>query len=174
MSTKLKRNLARLNSLDPGQAEKEFLKCCGSGEWAKRMIVERPFEDFDDLIAKADHVWWLLEPQDWLEAFRSHPKIGQKKPEQQTSAESQTWSEQEQSGTRSSTRQTAEALAALNNVYEEKFGHIFIICATGKTSDEMLAILRLRLENNPDEELRNAAAEQAKITALRLKKLVAI
>lgn len=172
MSTKLK--LDRLNSLDPGQAETEFLKCCGSEEWAKRMIVERPFEDFNDLIAKADNVWWLLEPQDWLEAFQSHPKIGQKKPEQQTSAEAQAWSEEEQSGTRNSTRKTAEALEALNNVYEEKFGHIFIICATGKTSEEMLGIMRHRLVNNPDEELRNAAVEQAKITQLRLMKLMTI
>ncbi len=174
MSTNLKKQLGRLNSLDPGQVEKEFLKCCGSGEWAKRMIVERPFEDFDDLIAKADHVWWLLEPRDWLEAFQSHPKIGQKKPEQQTSAEAQAWSEQEQSGTHNSTRKTREALASLNNVYEEKFGHIFIVCATGKTSEEMLAILRHRLGNSPDEELRNAAGEQAKITQLRLMKLVTI
>ncbi len=174
MSTYLQVALNRLNSLDPGQAEKEFLKCCGSGEWAKRMIVERPFEDFDDLIAKAERVWWLLESRDWLEAFQSHPKIGQKKPDQQTSAEAQAWSEQEQSGTRNSTRKTAEAMAALNNVYEEKFGFIFIVCATGKTSEEMLAILRHRLVNNPDEELRHAAAEQAKITALRLKKLVTI
>jgi OHCU decarboxylase len=172
MSTNLKTKLNRLNSLDPGQAEKEFLKCCGSGEWAKRMIVERPFEDFDDLIAKAERVWWLLESRDWLEAFQSHPKIGQKKPDQQTSAEAQAWSEQEQSGTRNSTRKTAEAMAALNNVYAEKFGFIFIVYATGKTSEEMLAILRHRLVNNPDEELLNAAAEQAKITALRLKKLV--
>ncbi len=174
MSTNLKKHLSRLNSLDPGQVEKEFLKCCGSGEWAKRMIVERPFEDFDDLLAKADRVWWLLEKQDWLEAFQSHPKIGQKKPEQQTSAESQAWSEQEQSGTRNSTRKTADALAALNDVYQEKFGYIFIICATGKTSEELLDILRLRLVNTPDEELHNAASEQAKITALRLKKLMTI
>jgi 2-oxo-4-hydroxy-4-carboxy-5-ureidoimidazoline decarboxylase len=172
MSANLKQKLGRLNSLDPAQAEQEFLKCCGSEEWAKRMIVERPFEDFDDLIAKADRVWWLLEPQDWLEAFQSHPKIGQKKPEQQTSVEAQAWSEQEQSGTRNSTQKTRGALVALNDVYEEKFGHIFIVCATGKNSEELLAILRQRLVNTPEEELQNAAAEQAKITALRLKKLV--
>jgi OHCU decarboxylase len=172
MATHQKTVLNRLNSLDPAQAEREFLKCCGSGEWAKRMIVERPFEDFDDLIAKADNVWWLLEPQDWLEAFQSHPKIGQKKAEQPVSSEAQAWSDQEQSGTRNSTRETAEALTALNNVYEEKFGFIFIVCATGKTSEELLAILRQRLVNNPDEELHNAAAEQAQIIQLRLKKLI--
>jgi len=174
MSTHLQSAVNRLNSLDPGQAEKEFLKCCGSGEWAKRMIVERPFEDFEDLIAKADHVWWLLEPHDWLEAFQSHPKIGQKKPDQQTSAEAQAWSEEEQSVARNATQKTKQALAALNDVYEEKFGYIFIVCATGKTSEEMLDILRHRLGNNPDEELRNAAAEQARITELRLMKLITI
>ncbi|MFN2492511.1 MAG: 2-oxo-4-hydroxy-4-carboxy-5-ureidoimidazoline decarboxylase [Pyrinomonadaceae bacterium] len=172
MSKNVPPALVRLNSMEPGQAEKEFLKCCGSGEWAKRMIVERPFEDVDDLLSKADHVWRLLPPHDWLEAFHRHPKIGEKKPEHETSVEVQAWSEQEQSGIRDATLKTAEAMAVLNDVYEEKFGHIFIVCATGKTSEEMLDILRLRLGNNPEEELQRAADEQAKITALRLKKLV--
>lgn len=167
-------DLERLNLLDAGPAENEFLKCCGSKHWARRIAAERPFENPDDLIEKADSIWWSLEPQDWLEAFRSHPKIGEKKAEQPASPETQKWSEQEQSGTRSSALQTMAALAELNRKYVKKFGYIFIVCATGKTSDEMLAILRERLENDPDQELRIAAAEQAKITKLRLRKLVAI
>jgi len=124
------------------------------------------------LIAESERVWWLLAPGDWLEAFHSHPKIGERKAAAPTAAEAQRWSEDEQSGVRNSAQQTIDALAQLNREYEEKFGYIFIVCATGKSSEEMLAILRERLGNGREEELRNAAAEQAKITELRLRKLV--
>lgn len=128
----------------------------------------------DDLIAKADRVWWTLASRDWLEAFHSHPKIGEQKAAAATSLDAQKWSADEQSGIRDSTQKTMEALAELNRAYEEKFGYIFIVCASGKTSEEMLAILRSRLGNGPDQELRIAAAEQARITQLRLRRLVAI
>ena len=137
------------------------------------MVAARPFNNLDDLIADADRVWWSLEPQDWLEAFHSHPKIGEKKAAALTAVEAQQWSEDEQSGIRDSEQQTLNELAALNKAYEEKFGYIFIVCASGKSSEEMLAILRERLENNTDVELRIAAGEQAKITELRLRKLLA-
>lgn len=136
------------------------------------MIGERLFESLDDLIAKADRVWWALDPGDWLEAFRSHPKIGQKKAAVATSDQSKQWSAAEQAGIGDAANSALARLAELNQKYEAKFGYIFIVCATGKSSDEMLAILRSRLGNNLDEELRVAAAEQAKITELRLKKLV--
>jgi OHCU decarboxylase len=164
--------LASLNSLTPNEAQGELLKCCGSTRWAAQMIGERPFESLDDLIAKADRVWWALDPGDWLEAFRSHPKIGEKKAAVATSDQSKQWSAAEQAGIGDAANSALARLAELNQKYEEKFGYIFIVCATGKSSDEMLAILRSRLGNNPDEELRVAAAEQAKITELRLKKLV--
>lgn len=154
-------------------AEEEFLKCCSSKKWAARMIEERPFADLDELSEKADRVWWSLEPEDWLEAFRSHPKIGEKKAAQPTSRLADKWSEQEQAGIQDSEQNTLDELAKLNRAYEEKFGYIFIVCASGKRSDEMLAILRSRFENDPHEETRIAAAEQAKITQLRLKKLLA-
>jgi len=166
--------LASSNSLTTDEAEKEFLKCCGSKRWAERLIAERPFESLDDLIAKADRVWWDLEPRDWLEAFRSHPKIGEKRAAAATSEQSKRWAEAEQSGVGSAAAQTIQALADLNKEYETKFGYIFIVCASGKGPEEMLAILRNRLGNNPDEELRIAAAEQAKITELRLRKLIEI
>ena len=137
------------------------------------MVAARPFNNLDGLIADADRVWWSLEPQDWLEAFHSHPKIGEKKAAALTAVEAQQWSEDEQSGIRDSEQQTLNELAALNKAYEEKFGYIFIVCASGKRSEEMLAILRERLENNTDVELRIAAGEQAKITELRLRKLLA-
>ena len=163
--------LASLNAMSANKAEEEFLKCCGSPEWTRRVTTERPFASLDDLISKSERVWWSLEPHDWLEAFRSHPKIGEQKADQQVSREAQGWSEQEQSGIRDSAQQTLRELAELNRAYEEKFGYIFIVCASGKGSEEMLAILRERLQNKPDEELRFTAAEQARITELRLRKL---
>lgn len=154
------------------EAEKEFLKCCGCGNWARGMATERPFASTQELIKTADSIWWSLDPNDWLEAFHSHPKIGEKKAAAETSREAQKWSEAEQAGTRDSAKQTMDALAQLNREYEEKFGYIFIICASGKTSEEMLASLRERLDNDPPEELRIAAGQQAKITRLRLNKLI--
>jgi len=164
--------LASLNVLPSNEAEKELLKCCGSRQWTAQVIAERPFSGVDDLIVKADQIWWSLEPRDWLEAFHSHPKIGEKKPVAATAAEAQKWSADEQSGTRNSAAEMMAVLAELNREYEEKFGFIFIVCATGKSSEEMLAILRQRLNHGPDEELKLAAAEQAKITQLRLRKLM--
>jgi OHCU decarboxylase len=162
-----------LNSLSPTEAEAEFLKCCGSRNWAQQMVVERPFGSLNQLIKASDRIWWSLEPADWLEAFHSHPKIGEKKAAATIAAEAQQWAEDEQSGTRAATEETTAELAELNGAYEKKFGYIFIVCASGKSSDEMLAILRKRLNNDPDDELRIAAAEQAQITQLRLRKLVA-
>lgn len=164
--------LASLNSLSPGRAEEEFLKCCGSKNWAQQMVAARPYPGLNELITKANRVWWSLQPADWREAFHSHPKIGEKEAAAQTALAAQQWSEDEQSGIRDSAQQTSAALAELNRSYEEKFGFIFIVCASGKSSEEMLAILRNRLGNSPDTELRNAAAEQAKITQLRLGKLL--
>jgi OHCU decarboxylase len=166
--------LASSNSLTTDEAEKEFLKCCGSKRWAERLIAERPFESLADLIAKADRIWWSLEPRDWLEAFRSHPQIGEQKAAAATSEQAKRWAEAEQSGVGSAAAQTIQALADRNKEYETKFGYIFIVCASGKSSEGMLAILSSRLGNNPDEELRIAAAEQAKITKLRLQKLLAV
>ena len=166
--------LERLNSLAGNDATAEFLKCCGSGNWASRMVAERPFMSLHELLDHADQIWWSLEPRDWLEAFHSHPKIGEQKAASAVAAEAQKWSADEQSGIRNSAQETMETLADLNSVYEEKFGYIFIVCASGKSSEEMLAILRARLENPADQELRIAAAEQAKITRLRLGKLLEV
>jgi OHCU decarboxylase len=166
--------IEQLNLLGAKEAEREFLKCCGSQRWALQMADARPFASFNELIETADRVWWSLEPGDWLEAFHSHPKIGEKKAAAATSEQSKSWSAAEQAGVSNAAAQTLQALADLNKEYEDKFRYIFIVCATGKSSEEMLATLRERLQNNPDEELRIAAAEQAKITELRLKKLVEI
>lgn len=165
-------DLTSLNSLSADEAAKELLQCCGSKKWAAKMTDARPFQTLTDLIAHADEIWWSLDRDDWLEAFRSHPKIGEKKAADSVSAQSKQWSGQEQAGVNTASAETTNALAILNHAYEQKFGFIFIICATGKTSDEMLAALRERLEHDAAEELPIAAAEQCKITELRLKKLL--
>ncbi len=161
-----------LNSLTATEATAEFLKCCGSSNWARQVTAARPFANLDELVSKADQIWWALERADWLEAFDSHPKIGEKNAAAETAAAAQKWSEDEQSGIRDSVQQTIQALTELNSAYEEKFGFIFIVCASGKSSDEMLTILRNRLGNEREAELRIAAGEQAMITQLRLKKLL--
>jgi OHCU decarboxylase len=168
------RGLDGLNSSAQSEAENELLKCCGSKHWARRMVAERPFLSLNKLFDSADQIWWSLAPDDWLEAFHSHPKIGEKKATAAVAVEAQKWSEHEQAGIRDSAPETMAALAKLNREYEEKFGYIFIVCASGKSSEEMLRILRQRLGNDPDQELRIAAAEQARITELRLKKLLAV
>ena len=168
----MKEALERLNALSAEEAESELLKCCGSTLWARRMIDARPFHDLDGLLQAADSVWWALDEEDWLEAFSRHPKIGEKKAERAQAEAARKWSEQEQSGTVSAAEETRDELAAANREYESKFGYIYIICATGKTASEMLAILKARLENEPDEEIRVAAEEQRRITHLRLQKLL--
>jgi allantoicase len=165
-------DLAWLNSLTAEDAAKELLQCCGSRRWTEQMSSDRPYSTLEALLTQADQVWWALTPDDWLEAFRSHPKIGEKKAGNKVSAQSQQWSGQEQAGVSSASQQTVDSLAELNLAYEQKFGFIFIICATGKTSEEMLAALKERLAHDSDTELRLAAAEQAKIIELRLKKLL--
>lgn len=165
--------LDRLNALPSEAAERDFLTCCGSREWARKMAAGRPFATAEALLERAEAVWWALGEADWLEAFRSHPRIGEKKAAAGQTAREQTWSAGEQAGMLTAAETTQQALAAGNRAYDERFGFIYIVCATGKTADEMLAILRQRLANDPATELRAAAGEQAKITRIRLEKLLA-
>jgi OHCU decarboxylase len=168
----LESGLKRLNSLPANEAEAEFGKCCGATNWARRMAAERPFANSNQLVTMADRVWWSLEADDWLEAFASHPKIGENKPARATAAEAQHWAVQEQSGLQNALEETVRSLAELNREYETKFGYIYIVCATGRSSEEMLAILQERLSNDAETELRTAAREQSRITKLRLRKLI--
>ncbi|HEX5703797.1 MAG TPA: 2-oxo-4-hydroxy-4-carboxy-5-ureidoimidazoline decarboxylase [Pyrinomonadaceae bacterium] len=168
----MNQSIDRINELPAAQAQYEFLKCCGSTAWAKAISDARPFANSDDLSAKADGIWWSLSEEDWLEAFRAHPKIGEKKAEAAQSAEAQRWSAQEQSESERAAAETKGALAEGNREYERRFGFIFIICATGKSAEEILAALHGRLNNDPATELRMAAEEQRKITQLRLQKLL--
>src|SRR5438445_171204 len=164
--------LDQLNAFSQEQAEAEFLKCCGSQRFASAMAVARPFADLDGLLTNADSISRSLSSEDWLEAFRAHPKIGERKAAVAQSEEARKWSAQEQSGTNDAAATTMAALAKGNRDYEQRFGFIFIVCATGKSSEEMVAILQTRLQNEPDTEVAVAAEEQRKITRLRLEKLL--
>jgi 2-oxo-4-hydroxy-4-carboxy-5-ureidoimidazoline decarboxylase len=163
--------LQRLNALPDDEAEGAFLTCCGSTRWAREMARRRPFGSQADVHEAAAEVWFALDPEDWDEAFRAHPRIGERKAAPAQSAQAAAWSTQEQVGAASAEDEVAAALADGNRAYEARFGRIYIVCATGRTAEEMLSILRARLANDPDTELRAAASEQAKITELRLEKL---
>jgi OHCU decarboxylase len=164
--------LEQLNELPAPDARAEFLKCCGASAWATAMVSARPFATEQELFAKADDVSASLTNDDWLEAFRAHPKIGEKKAATTQTQQEKSWSSQEQSAMQAASADTVARLAEGNHEYEKKFGFIFIVCASGKTSDEMLWILNHRLQNDPETELRVAAQEQQKITHLRLEKLL--
>jgi OHCU decarboxylase len=164
--------IARLNDLPRQEVEQDLLACCGSKNWARRMAQSRPFRETGEFLETADCIWWDLGPADWLEAFRQHPKIGEKTATPLASAPARRWSEQEQAGATCAPEDVLAALAEANRAYEARFGYIFIVCATGKTSAEMLALLEKRLQNDPATELRIAAEEQRKITRLRLEKLL--
>ena len=166
------KELENLNNALNETAESHFLDCCGSRRWAQKMAEARPFKDFSDLVGKAENIWKNLNDGDRLEAFAAHPKIGARKAVPAQQARFASWSDGEQAGMQTAADATKDAVAEANRLYEEKFGFIFIVCATGKSAEEMLEICRARLENSYDEELRNAAEEQRKITEIRLKKLL--
>ena len=166
--------IERLNKTSSKDAETELLACCGSREWAQQMSEARPFNNLTDLLRKAGQIWWNLDVQDWLEAFASHPKIGEHKAVHNQSERSSQWSEQEQAGVHTATSEALVALAEANRAYKEKFGHIFIVCATGKSSEEMLMLCRQRLSHNLETEICTSAEEQRKITEIRLKKLAGV
>jgi OHCU decarboxylase len=164
--------LEELNALRPAQAEAVLLDCCGSARWASKMAAQRPFADPKNLCEAADSTWRNLEPADWLEAFSHHPQIGEKAAA--GSESSRQWAEGEQTGARVAAEGLKTRLAMGNRVYREKFGYIFIVCATGKSADEMLALLEQRLQNDAEHELNIAAEQQRMITRLRLEKLLTV
>lgn len=166
--------LAELNHTSQKTAESAFLSCCGSHCWAQKMAEARPFADVSALLDCAEEIWRNLESKNWLEAFGAHPKIGAKKAVQQATAQSAQWSEGEQSAINTANNSVLTELEESNYLYEKKFGFIFIVCATGKSAEEMLEICQKRLSNDAAKEIRVAAEEQSKITEIRLKKLLEI
>ena len=164
-------NLETINAWSEDEACESFGRCCGSTRWSREMAQRRPFESDAALFEAADRLWWALAPSDWLEAFAAHPKIGAREAPRPEHAATALWSAGEQSGTERAGADVLENLAELNRRYEARFGYIFIVCATGKSAEEMLAILERRLSHCPEDEIKLAAAEQAKITRIRLEKI---
>jgi len=162
--------LARWNGLRLEEAGKEILPCCGSTAWAHGMAGRRPITDEAALLAASDEVWRKLPESDWMEAFRSHPRIGEFHGPASTPARSAAWSSEEQRKVGTASEDIKTALAEGNRAYEERFRRIFIVCATGKSAQEILEILRRRLHNNEATELHEAAEQQRQIARLRLKK----
>lgn len=165
-------NLSELNRLPTAPARNEFLRCCGSTRWAATMETARPFRDVDQLMAHAREIWQGLGREDFLEAFAAHPEIGDLEHLRSRFHPSEAWSEGEQAGVAEASEATLQRLARGNRLYKERFGYIFIVCASGKSAEEMLSLLEERLPNDPAEELTFAAAEQENITRLRLLKLL--
>jgi len=162
--------LAVWNAMGKDEAAAAVLPCCGSQIWAELMADARPVADENQLLWRADVIWQELDAKDWMEAFATHPRIGERNAPVETTSQSATWSATEQS---SVAREDAAVLAALadgNKRYEERFGRTYIVCATGKTAREMMEILERRLTNDDATELREAAEQQRQITALRLKR----
>jgi OHCU decarboxylase len=164
--------IEKLNHLGEDEALAALLACCGSARWAREVAALRPFWDVGQLLRIGGRVWREIEREDWLEAFNAHPRIGDRKPATTAPEEARRWSEGEQERARTASSDTLDELARGNREYEERFGFIYIVCATGRTAEEMLALLRERLGNDPETELRVAAREQWRITELRLKKFL--
>jgi 2-oxo-4-hydroxy-4-carboxy-5-ureidoimidazoline decarboxylase len=161
--------LVRWNSLDAAEAAREALPCCGSHAWAVALASKRPIADEASLVEASTAIWRGLPEQAWHEAFDSHPRIGQNHAVSHATPESLQWSAKEQQNV-SADDAAKLALAEANRRYEQKFGRIFIVCATGKTSAEILALLEARLQNDDATELRVAAEQQRQITQRRLNK----
>jgi len=164
--------IEKLNRMPPNDRRASLLSCCGSTRWAEEVSGLLPMWDVGQLLILGERVWRELGREDWLEAFRAHPKIGERRAAASAGEDARRWSEGEQSRARATSTETLDALAQANREYEEKFGLIFIVCATGKSAEEMLSLLRARMRNDAETELRVAADEQWRITELRIKKLL--
>jgi 2-oxo-4-hydroxy-4-carboxy-5-ureidoimidazoline decarboxylase len=163
---------AWLDALPVEPARAALLRRCGSRRWVSGMLAHRPFGSPETLHDVARTVWASLEREDFLEAFSHHPPIGGELAELRARfASTADWSSQEQAAVVGASDETLLQLRAANQAYRERFGFLFIVCASGRSAEQLLAALRARLENDPALELRVAAEEQAKITALRLGKL---
>ena len=162
--------LARWNGLSSDEAAKEILVCCGSKAWADKMAAQRPIVDEATLLTASDLAWKSLARSDWIEAFRSHPRIGETTLPASGLARSAAWSREEQQGVETENGDLKLALAEANRAYERQFHSIFIICAAGKSAAEILENLRRRLANDDATELHEAAEQQRQIAHLRLKK----
>lgn len=164
--------LHNINYMPIEDARSQFMQCCTASAWVEQMIAGRPFTDTDSLFQQANNYWENLTEPDYLEAFSGHPKIGDLNSLREKYACTKRIAGSEQAGINNASEQTLQVLADGNHAYEQKFGFIFIVCATGKTAGGMLKLLQQRLLNDRNTELKNAAEEQRKITRIRLEKLL--
>ena len=164
--------LQELNNLSFSEAYIQLETCCVSKNWITSMVNSRPIESIDQLMNISNRAWQKCTKQDFLEAFKGHPKIGDVSSLAKKYANTSDLAANEQSGVDSANDEIIKLLAKGNQEYEKKFGFIFIVCATGKSAKEMLYLLEERIQNNIDEELDIAAGEQHKITTIRLEKLL--
>jgi OHCU decarboxylase len=161
--------LAAWDAADPRAALDAMLACCGARRWAEGMVARRPIAGVVELSAAADEVWAAMGEADWMEAFACHPRIGERKAVR-ASQKSVVWSRQEQASAENAEERVLAELAEGNALYEQRFGFTYIVCATGKSAAEMLAILKRRLESDRSVELKEAAEQQRQITQIRLGK----
>jgi len=161
--------LAAWNKADAASAYDAMLACCGARRWAAAMVGLRPVGSVLELSTAADHAWNAMEEADWMEAFSCHPRIGERKAVHAI-AKSAAWSRQEQSSTIKAADRVLAELADGNALYEQRFGFTCIVCATGKSSEEMLLILTRRLTSDRATELREAIEQQRQIMQIRLGK----
>lgn len=161
--------LSAWNDATPQEAFDAMLACCGARRWAEAMVTLRPIGGVLELSMAADRVWSTMGEADWMEAFACHPRIGERRPAH-ARQKSVAWSKQEQSSTNSAAERVLAELAEGNALYEKQFGFTYIVCATGKSADEMLAILNRRLVSDRAAELLEAAEQQRQITQIRLGK----
>ena len=162
--------LAAWNAAGETEARNAMLACCGAKRWADAMVALRPIASVAALSEAADCVWSTMQEADWLEAFACHPRIGERKVSAHAGAQSAAWSRAEQAQTNSASEDVLAEIAAGNQQYEERFGFTYIVCATGKSAEEILAILKRRLASTRDAELREAAEMQRQIMQIRLGK----
>jgi 2-oxo-4-hydroxy-4-carboxy-5-ureidoimidazoline decarboxylase len=165
-------SVAELNAMSDADARKLLSDCCGASRWVSGMLARRPFGSRGAVLSTADEIWRSLDADEWREAFSHHPRIGERKSAVPLSDRGSAWAAGEQSGVERAEDGVRADLAAANRDYEQRFGYTYIVFATGKSAEEMLALARERLKNDPDAELRAAAEEQRKITRLRLDKLL--
>lgn len=158
--------LARFNTLPVTEAREALYGCFANQHWADHLAVGRPYASLDQLMAAAEVAWSGLTPVDWFQAFAAHPRIGER------GGHAPATSEREQEVAMHSSDETLSALRAENQTYEERFGHVFLISASGRTAQDILESLRRRMSNDPATELEVAAGEQRKITRHRLERLL--
>jgi 2-oxo-4-hydroxy-4-carboxy-5-ureidoimidazoline decarboxylase len=165
-------SVAELDAMPEAEAAELFASCCGASRWVAGMVARRPFGTRGAVLTVADRLWETMDEPDWREAFSHHPRIGEQTGAVPQTARGQAWSGAEQSGMDAADEGLRRELAEVNREYEQRFGYIYIVCAEGMTAEELLALARRRLANDPGTELRTAYDQQGKIMRLRLEKLL--